>query len=91
MDTTEHLLACLMGPCPECGNGILDVVSDGELTNFLCAKCGNCWHAELDWTHRIDPATCPGCGAREVCLAAPRPYGEPISRRTLEVPASPRL
>ena len=71
----------LIGPCPECGNGRLRAVSDGEATNFLCGACGNCWHAELDWVSRVNPATCPGCPARTVCLAAQRAYGERVPER----------
>ncbi len=78
MDNNHRLLACLMGPCPECGNGLLEAVSDGELTNFVCPQCGSCWHPELDWVHRIDPSTCGGCKAREPCLTPSRPYGQPI-------------
>jgi|GEM_PF-3160946 len=79
MDDNLNLLVTLMGPCPECANGVLQAVSDGELTNFLCSSCGHCWHAELGWTHRIDPATCPGCDSKQVCLTAAGSYGQPIS------------
>jgi ssDNA-binding Zn-finger/Zn-ribbon topoisomerase 1 len=75
MTAPHSLLACLVGPCPECGHGLLQVVSDGELTNLLCPECGICWHAELGAIHRIDPATCPGCPSREICLAAVRHTG----------------
>ena len=68
-------LARLIGPCPECGNGRLQAVFDGEVTNFLCRSCGNCWHPELAWVQRVNPATCPGCSSREVCATARRPYG----------------
>ena len=76
MDENTHLLSCLIGPCPECQNGRLEAVSDGDLTNFVCHTCGTCWHPELDWVERVDPATCPGCPSSEVCLAARRPYGK---------------
>ena len=66
-------LAHLIGPCPECGNGRLEAVVDDEgTTNFLCRDCGNCWHAELEWSCRVDPVTCPGCSARDVCTAVHR-------------------
>ena len=73
--TEEHLrLANLMGPCPRCGNGRLSVVVDADgLSNLLCRTCGSCWHAELEWTRRVDRATCPGCAWRDVCTAAEQP------------------
>lgn len=83
MDTVS-LLAGLVGPCPDCGNGRLIAVTDGELVNFLCPGCGACWHPELDWVHRVNPDTCPGCIHRDVCQAAIRPYarhGEVVGAR----------
>jgi hypothetical protein len=76
MDETPRTLALVVGPCPECGNGKLDAVFDQELINFLCRNCGCCWHPELDWVQRVNPATCPGCSERAVCRAAERAYGE---------------
>ena len=75
MNDNEHRLALLVGPCPDCDNGRLEAVTDREMTNFLCGECGACWHPELDWVHRVDPATCPGCPERSVCLTPSRPYG----------------
>jgi len=75
MNDNLRSLASLIGPCPECGNGRLSAVSDGELTNFICRTCGSCWHPELDWVHRVNPATCPGCSQREICLSPRRRYG----------------
>ena len=67
-------LAHLIGPCPECGNGRLEgVVDDDGTTNFLCRDCGSCWHTELEWSRRVDPAFCPGCPARDVCAALRQP------------------
>jgi hypothetical protein len=54
--------------CPAC-NGGLTAVTDGEMTNFLCADCGRCWHVELGRASRIDPVTCPGCPHLSACLA----------------------
>lgn len=61
--------------CPECGAAGLRAVTDGERTNFLCPSCGCCWHLELGYVSRVDPATCPGCPWRYKCTAARRPYG----------------
>jgi hypothetical protein len=72
-------LAHLIGPCPECGNGRLEpVVDDKGTTNFLCRHCGSCWHAEFEWSRRVDPLTCPGCPARDVCWAARQPAGTAV-------------
>lgn len=54
--------------CPACG-GELSAVSDGEATNFLCEPCLRCWHVELGYVYRVDPATCSGCSRRSECLA----------------------
>ena len=78
MEQNLYTLSLLVGPCPDCGNGRLQAVSDGEAANFLCSTCGNCWHPELDWVQRVNPATCPGCPARAKCLDARRPYGERV-------------
>lgn len=82
MDQNACMLAGIIGPCPECGNGRLEAVFDGVATNFLCRRCGTCWHAELEWVHRVNPATCPGCPAREVCAAARRPFGQALTEAT---------
>ena len=79
---TENVarLAHLIGPCPRCGNGRLQAVVESEgTTNLLCRECGGCWHAEFEWSRKVDPLTCPGCDDREVCQAAPRPCG-PVLR-----------
>lgn len=69
MDENLRLLARLVGPCPTCGNGRLEPVSDGELVNFFCATCRDCWHPEMARVHRVDRTTCPGCPRRSACLA----------------------
>lgn len=70
------------GPCPACGNGRLEAVFDGDLTNFLCCNCGSCWRTELGWVHQVNPAHCPGCASLSICLAARHPYGEePVDPR----------
>lgn len=67
--------------CPSC-SGEVEAVSDGEETNFLCRRCGCCWNVELGWVRRVDPAHCPGCAARSVCLAARPAYGQPHLQET---------
>lgn len=79
-DTRLRLLASLIGPCPECGNGVLRPVSDSERTNFLCETCGRCWHPELGWVTRVDPTSCPACAWRETCLGARARYGPAVNR-----------
>ncbi|HWI02492.1 MAG TPA: hypothetical protein VNT52_01455 [Acidimicrobiales bacterium] len=82
--TDDHArLANLIGPCPECGNGRLQPVVDGEGTkNLLCRDCGSCWHAEFEWSRRVDPLTCPGCPSRELCQTARRPSGPVVPQLT---------
>jgi hypothetical protein len=63
-----------LASCPECGGRQLRCVTDGELTNFFCAACACCWHLELGWVHRVDPATCPGCRFQPLCLASRVPH-----------------
>jgi hypothetical protein len=77
MEDSVGRLALVVGPCPECGEGTLQPVFDTELTNFLCRDCGACWHPELAWVHRVNPATCPGCSERGVCLTPKRRFGDP--------------
>ena len=75
-DNPLFRLAHLIGPCPECGNGRLEAVLDDEgTTNFLCRDCGTCWHADFEWSHRVDPLTCAGCPSRHVCATARRHHG----------------
>jgi hypothetical protein len=54
--------------CPVCA-GALAAVSDGDTTNFLCRRCGRCWHVELGRVSRVDPASCPGCPHEAECRA----------------------
>ncbi len=54
--------------CPRCGNDVLEAVSDGFQTNFLCHGCWTCWHWELDWMAPVPVLTCPGCHHRPECL-----------------------
>jgi len=55
--------------CPRCGSESLQAVNDGELVNFLCIGCRACWHVSLGYIERVDPTTCPGCEARDLCPA----------------------
>ena len=69
MNTSTTLLAGLIGPCPQCGNGRFEAVSDGDLTNLLCPGCGACWHAEVALVQRVDPPAGPGYQSQSVCEA----------------------
>lgn len=53
--------------CADCGGDRMHAVYDGERTNFRCARCGACWHVELGFVSRVDPAHCPGCDAFPDC------------------------
>lgn len=55
--------------CPRCGNDVLEAVSDGSQTNFLCHECWTCWHISLGRMARVTVLTCPGCAHLEECLA----------------------
>lgn len=59
----RHLLEGELA-CPRCGNDALEVVFDGQQTDFLCRTCRTCWHYNLGWMEPVPPSTCPGC--REV-------------------------
>ena len=63
-----------LASCPECGGRDFRCVTDGELTNFFCVACRCCWHLELGWVHRIDPATCPGCAYQPLCSVSRVPH-----------------
>ena len=60
----------------------MEAVSDGEMTNFRCVGCGMCWHIELGWVNRVDPATCPGCEHRAECMAASE--RRTVNRQTID-------
>ena len=68
-----------LGECPACGWPDIEVVSDGEYTNFLCRSCFRCWHVELGRVSRVDPLSCPGCRYLDRCLdklrTEPPPWG----------------
>jgi len=55
--------------CPSCGLVELTAVRDLDDTNFLCTRCGRCWHVECAVAYRVDPLTCAGCPHRDECLA----------------------
>jgi hypothetical protein len=67
MAPEPHLLQGELS-CPRCGNDVLEAVSDGIQTNFLCHQCWTCWHWELGWIVPIPALTCPGCHHHEECL-----------------------
>ena len=63
----QHLLRGVLA-CPTCGNDVLEAVSDGEDTNFLCLGCWACWHWDLGYLIPVSATTCPGCQHRDECL-----------------------
>lgn len=67
---SDHNRHLPMDACPTCGSDALEVVSDGELTNIVCAGCLACWHFELGAIYAIPAGSCPGCRLRELCDAA---------------------
>jgi hypothetical protein len=81
-DYVAQLYRIVVGPCPECGDGRVKAVYDGKLTNVLCPTCGACWHGEVDGISRVDPAVCPGCDSRSVCVVA-RSHDRPASTASL--------
>jgi hypothetical protein len=66
---SAHLFARPLRHCPGCGSERLEAVIDveGESVNFLCADCGRCWHVELGYVQRVDPASCGGCPHHPEC------------------------
>src|SRR5579864_7786677 len=54
--------------CPHCGNDVLEAVSDGTQTNFLCHECWTCWHIEFGYMAAVPVLTCPGCPYKQQCL-----------------------
>jgi hypothetical protein len=55
--------------CPTCGAEELEAVGESGGTSFLCRSCWDCWHIELGWVHRVNPATCLDCFHRDECLS----------------------
>jgi hypothetical protein len=54
--------------CPHCRNNVLEVVSDGFQTNFLCGDCWTCWHWDFGWMAHVPALSCRGCGHKTECL-----------------------
>ena len=54
--------------CPRCANDVLEAVSDGTQTNFLCHDCWTCWDVELGYMAPVPVLTCPGCRYKAECL-----------------------
>jgi len=54
--------------CARCGNDVMEAVSDGWETHFLCRECWTCWHVELGYMTPIPRPTCPGCPHKPECL-----------------------
>ena len=54
--------------CPSCGNDVLEVVSDGARTNFLCRTCWSCWHWNLGCMAHVPAQSCRACGHKVECI-----------------------
>ena len=54
--------------CARCGNDVLEAVTDGIDTNFLCHACWTCWHVELGRMVPVPVSTCPGFPYKQECL-----------------------
>jgi transposase-like protein len=67
LEQPPGLFGRLVG-CPFCHADGLLPVSDGETVNFLCERCGSCWHVEFGYVRRVDPRSCRGCAHRDVCI-----------------------
>jgi len=65
--SSTHLLRGELA-CSHCGNDVLEAVSDGTQTNFLCHTCWTCWHVELGYMAPVPVPTCPGCQYKDECL-----------------------
>lgn len=72
LDLAHHEHGAALGSisrCPSCHSADLRAVVDGESANFSCNACHRCWHVELNWVMRVDPATCTGCDTPVECAA----------------------
>ena len=66
LNQPEALLQGVLS-CPRCHNDVLEAVSDGSHTNFLCHRCWTCWHVELAYMAPVPVSTCPGCPYKAEC------------------------
>ena len=80
-DQTRPVLIEDQFACPRCHNGILEAVTDGSETNFLCHRCWTCWHVELGYMAPVPVLTCPGCPYRPECLQRRGPSSEGVGAR----------
>jgi len=78
--SSTHLLRGQLA-CPRCGNDVLEAVSDGTQTNFLCHTCWTCWHVELGYMAPVPVPTCPGCAYQSECFRR-RGAGVPVASGT---------
>lgn len=69
VDIAQPALFPPFDTCPGCRARGLQVVAVSDRASFLCRACCSCWHVDLGWVHRVDPAVCPGCPQRRLCLA----------------------
>lgn len=45
--------------CPGCRAAGLRVIGAGDQAYFSCLACDSCWHVDLGWVHRVEPAGSP--------------------------------
>lgn len=78
-DSAESVFFPPFDTCLGCRSRGLQAIAAGERVNFFCPACHCCWHVDLGWVHRVDPAACPGCLHISLCLAGPVEVDEPGS------------
>ena len=42
--------------CPRCGGKLILTVNEDAPGDFLCEQCGQYWHVEMGYVHRVLPA-----------------------------------
>ena len=57
--------------CANCGEPHPEPVFDGSNTNFLCHRCGTCWHVGMGFLWPVHPLACPGCPRLDRCRSVP--------------------
>jgi hypothetical protein len=55
-DVAESVFFPPFDTCPGCGAVGLTVLAAGDQARFSCPACQSCWHVDLGWVHRVEPA-----------------------------------